>query len=226
MTNWINNVLPKLPFRPLTCVQRAGETLFVPSGWAHAVISLEASVGVAVEIGDVHAAGEWKSKAPRGRPTPPDMTDERMQMVYATKPIGLARTRSRTGSGNGTFTGASAGTRAEVEIGAELSQSASSAAGVATTLRSILHVTKGPLGIRITQLLPENEHEYCVSFEEFTRGSTGSTEKEARSVGELVKGMVLKSVNGEDVMGRGYIDVRAMLKARPMVLAFEMPPQH
>ena len=63
----------------------------MPSGWAHAVISLEASVGVAVEIGDVHAAGEWKSKAPRGRPIPPDMTDERMQMVYTgphTGPIG------------------------------------------------------------------------------------------------------------------------------------------
>ena len=37
---------------PRLCVQRAGDLLFVPTGWAHAVVNLAESVGVAVEVGD------------------------------------------------------------------------------------------------------------------------------------------------------------------------------
>ena len=42
----------RLPIAPLRCVQPAGTALFVPSGWKHATINLEDSVGVAVEVGD------------------------------------------------------------------------------------------------------------------------------------------------------------------------------
>jgi hypothetical protein len=40
--------------KPLECVQRAGEVVFVPTGWHHAIINLEHSVGMAVEVGDSH----------------------------------------------------------------------------------------------------------------------------------------------------------------------------
>jgi hypothetical protein len=36
----------------LRCTQPAGTALFVPSGWKHAILNDEASVGVAVEVGD------------------------------------------------------------------------------------------------------------------------------------------------------------------------------
>ena len=37
---------------PRLCVQRAGDLLFVPTGWAHAVVNLAETVDVAVEVGD------------------------------------------------------------------------------------------------------------------------------------------------------------------------------
>ena len=37
---------------PRLCIQRAGEVLFVPTGWAHATVNLAGSIGVAVEVGD------------------------------------------------------------------------------------------------------------------------------------------------------------------------------
>jgi hypothetical protein len=37
---------------PRLCVQRAGEALFVPTGWAHAAINLADAIGAAVEVGD------------------------------------------------------------------------------------------------------------------------------------------------------------------------------
>ena len=33
-----------------TCVQRAGDVLFVPNNWGHAVLNLRTSVGVAAEL--------------------------------------------------------------------------------------------------------------------------------------------------------------------------------
>ena len=38
-----------LPEGALQCVQEAGDVVFVPRGWAHAVLNLRTSVGVAVE---------------------------------------------------------------------------------------------------------------------------------------------------------------------------------
>ena len=43
--------LNRLPVRPLVCDQMAGETLYVPEGWQHAVVNIEPSIGIAVEIG-------------------------------------------------------------------------------------------------------------------------------------------------------------------------------
>ena len=45
---WFLEVYPYLPpeRRPLECVQRPGETIFVPSGWWHCVLNLEESVAV------------------------------------------------------------------------------------------------------------------------------------------------------------------------------------
>jgi ankyrin repeat protein len=36
--------------RPLECVQEAGDVLYVPAGWAHAVLNTEVTVGAAVEL--------------------------------------------------------------------------------------------------------------------------------------------------------------------------------
>ena len=36
--------------RALECEQRAGDLLFVPSNWGHAVLNLETSVGLAIEV--------------------------------------------------------------------------------------------------------------------------------------------------------------------------------
>ena len=40
---------PPPPLR-LECEQRAGDLLFVPNNWGHAVLNLEPSVGLAVEV--------------------------------------------------------------------------------------------------------------------------------------------------------------------------------
>jgi hypothetical protein len=40
---------------PIECVQQAGDMLYVPKGWGHSTINIEASVGVAYEF--AHAAG-------------------------------------------------------------------------------------------------------------------------------------------------------------------------
>jgi histone arginine demethylase JMJD6 len=40
----------KHPIEPFACTQRAGEVLFVPTGWSHAVLNVEDSIGVAVEV--------------------------------------------------------------------------------------------------------------------------------------------------------------------------------
>jgi hypothetical protein len=34
------------------CVQEAGDVLFVPSGWHHAVLNLQESVAIAIELGE------------------------------------------------------------------------------------------------------------------------------------------------------------------------------
>ena len=52
MVAWLQSHYDSLPIRPLECVQRPGEVFYVPTGWHHAVINLEHSVGLAVEVGD------------------------------------------------------------------------------------------------------------------------------------------------------------------------------
>jgi hypothetical protein len=42
-----------LPKGALVCVQRAGDVMYVPPGWGHAVLNLNTSVGVAIEMGTV-----------------------------------------------------------------------------------------------------------------------------------------------------------------------------
>ena len=61
MVSWLHKYYDKLPFRPLECVQQAGEVLYVPTGWHHAIINLEHAVGMAVEVGD--ASLEFKQYA-------------------------------------------------------------------------------------------------------------------------------------------------------------------
>jgi hypothetical protein len=41
-----------LPSQPIQCVQEAGEVLFVPTGWEHATLNDEESIGIAMELGD------------------------------------------------------------------------------------------------------------------------------------------------------------------------------
>jgi hypothetical protein len=46
---WIWKVLPSLPLsqRPLQCMQEAGEVMYVPESWLHAVINVGDTVSVA-----------------------------------------------------------------------------------------------------------------------------------------------------------------------------------
>ena len=45
---WFANILPTLASekKPLECIMRTGDTIFVPSGWWHAVINLEVTIAV------------------------------------------------------------------------------------------------------------------------------------------------------------------------------------
>ena len=55
MAQWVEEILPHLRFKPLEVRQKAGEALFIPSGWSHATINVGEPdshvVGVAIEIG-------------------------------------------------------------------------------------------------------------------------------------------------------------------------------
>ena len=44
--------LPQLPpeRQPLTAVQEAGDVLFVPAGWSHAILNLREGIGLAEEF--------------------------------------------------------------------------------------------------------------------------------------------------------------------------------
>ena len=50
--DWYWNVLPRLPpsQRPLQCVLQAGESIYVPEGWYHAVVNLGEWVGWAEKV--------------------------------------------------------------------------------------------------------------------------------------------------------------------------------
>ena len=52
-TTWSEkiSITNNLPIQPLICEQLPGEIVYVPDGWQHAVLNLETSVGVAIEIG-------------------------------------------------------------------------------------------------------------------------------------------------------------------------------
>ena len=43
--------LAALPLAPLQCAQEAGEVIFVPAKWLHAVENFVPSIGVAIELG-------------------------------------------------------------------------------------------------------------------------------------------------------------------------------
>lgn len=47
MTVFESKVLPNMKSPPLQCVQSAGDAIFVPDGWSHASINVEATLGVA-----------------------------------------------------------------------------------------------------------------------------------------------------------------------------------
>ena len=51
---WVEELgsVGNMPFPPLECTQQAGDAFYVPSGWSHAVLNLETSVGFAVELGE------------------------------------------------------------------------------------------------------------------------------------------------------------------------------
>ena len=37
-------------WQPLECMQNAGDVLYIPSGWGHATINIDESIGFAVEF--------------------------------------------------------------------------------------------------------------------------------------------------------------------------------
>ena len=50
---WLQQVLPSLPEarKPIGCLQRAGEALFMPPGWVHGTMNVGETVGVGVQGG-------------------------------------------------------------------------------------------------------------------------------------------------------------------------------
>ena len=52
MREWLATDYPKRAkeARPLECMQRSGDVMFVPHLWGHATYNVQESVGVAVEI--------------------------------------------------------------------------------------------------------------------------------------------------------------------------------
>ena len=56
ISTWVVNTSlegPKAPKGLQMCTQNAGDVLYIPHGWAHGVLNLETSVGVAVEFSSV-----------------------------------------------------------------------------------------------------------------------------------------------------------------------------
>lgn len=51
LTSWLKKWYPKFRHNALECTQYAGELLYVPTNYMHSVLNLQASVGVAVEVG-------------------------------------------------------------------------------------------------------------------------------------------------------------------------------
>ena len=51
MTNFTRAELDALPIRPLECVQRSGETMFIPQKWAHAIVNEKISIGLSMDVG-------------------------------------------------------------------------------------------------------------------------------------------------------------------------------
>ena len=51
LTNWYVKHRHHVPWTPMECTQQAGDVLYVPTGWNHAIMNLEAVVGLAVELG-------------------------------------------------------------------------------------------------------------------------------------------------------------------------------
>ena len=45
VSSFEENILPELDQPPLTCVQTAGDAIFVPDGWSHATINVESRLG-------------------------------------------------------------------------------------------------------------------------------------------------------------------------------------
>ena len=46
----MSNLTESLGFKPLTCVQRAGDIIMVPENWGHGVVNVQQSVALATEV--------------------------------------------------------------------------------------------------------------------------------------------------------------------------------
>ncbi|KAI8476748.1 MAG: hypothetical protein J3K34DRAFT_453134 [Monoraphidium minutum] len=71
---WFTRVFPRTQApgwptaRPVTCIQRPGETMFVPHGWLHAVLNLDLTIAVTHNYcGTANFEAVWRH-ARRGRP--------------------------------------------------------------------------------------------------------------------------------------------------------------
>jgi hypothetical protein len=67
VAQWLQDYYPGLPRAPLECIQEEGDVVFIPQGWAHAVLNLQNSVGVAVEFGVDRAVGVELEPPPGAR---------------------------------------------------------------------------------------------------------------------------------------------------------------
>ena len=56
--------------RPLSCVQEAGDVMYVPRGWGHLVLNTKPSAGVAVEFLSPQSAATYSAGRRRPRPPP------------------------------------------------------------------------------------------------------------------------------------------------------------
>ena len=67
ITDWLDQVLPLLPpeQRPIEAIQNAGDLMYVPEGWSHAVLNIDDTVAVSFQSSSPAAGGPYEQISKR-----------------------------------------------------------------------------------------------------------------------------------------------------------------
>lgn len=63
ITDWLDQVLPLLPdsMRPIEAIQNAGDLMYVPEGWSHAVVNIDDTVAVSFQRAKPAVGGPYET---------------------------------------------------------------------------------------------------------------------------------------------------------------------